>query len=139
MKKVILSLFLVGLFLTGCMDNNDSASWKATPTFTEDGTTLYGIDGKFGVSKVNGETDEPEFPATQGRLYDIHFLENELNGENYKITATHQDTGNIVTLTEQEMYGKYGQAKFGFDESGLWKIDVTVDDEPYTDFIVEAK
>lgn len=28
---------------------------------------LYGIEGKIGIERDNGETNEPAFPTTQGR------------------------------------------------------------------------
>lgn len=138
MKRYIFSLLLVGLILTGCADK-ESADWKVSPTFTNENVILYGTEGKFGVVKLNGETDEPAFPADQGRLYAIYFLENGFSGQAYKITATHQDTGELVKLHEQEIFNTESQAKFGVNEAGLWKIDVAVDGKPYTDFVVEAE
>lgn len=138
MKRFIFSLLLVGLILTGCADK-EASDWKVSPTFTNENVILYGTEGKFGVVKLNGETDEPEFPVGQGRLYDIYFLEDGFSGQDYKITATHQDTGELVKLHEQEIFNTESQAKFGVNEAGLWKIDVTVDGKPYTDFVVEAK
>jgi hypothetical protein len=44
-----------------------------------------------------------------------------------------------VKLYEWEIDNKQSGAKFVLDHVGLWKIDVLVDDEPYTNFIVEAK
>ena len=119
MKKIIFLLFLAGLVLTGCADN-EASDWKLNPTFTYKNLILYGTEGKIGVIKVNGETDEPEFLAGQGRLYDIYFLENGFSGHEYKITATHQDTGVSVKLYEQAIGNKESQAKLGFDEAGLW-------------------
>lgn len=99
--------------------------------FINENVTFYGTEGKFGVVKVNGEADETEFPAGQGRLYDISFFEDGFSGQEYKITATHQDIGDSVELSEQAIGGNQNQAKFGFHNAGLWKIDVTVDGEPY--------
>lgn len=137
MKKFIFLMFLVGIFLTGCTDNNEAADWKVSPTFTKENQVLYGTEGKFGMINVNGP-DEPVFPAEQGRLYRIYFLENVEGHSKYKVTATQQGIGNSRQLAENYI-GKETEAKFGFDGAGLWKIDVTVDGKPYTNFVVEAK
>jgi hypothetical protein len=140
LKNIIGLLILVGILLTGCADN-DATNWKLSPTFTNKNMTLHGTKGKFGIIKVNGESDEPEFPVGQGRLYHVYFLEStkDFNGKRYKMVATHKDTGEAVKLYEWEIDNKQSGAKFGLDKVGLWKIDVTVDDEPYTSFIVEVK
>jgi hypothetical protein len=63
----------------------------------------------------------------------------EFNGKGYKMVATHKDICETVELYEWEIDNKQSGAKFVLDKEGLWKIDVSVDDEPYTSFIVEAK
>lgn len=136
MKRFIFSIFLVLLFLAGCANNNKTSEWEASPAFTKDGQVLYGTEGKFGMVNINGP-DKPVFPAGQGRLYRMYFLEDLDGYSKYKITATHQDTGNSEKLVETDI-GDETEAKFGFDEAGLWKVEVTVDGEPYTDFVVEA-
>jgi|GEM_PF-5278157 len=55
------------------------------------------------------------------------------------MVATHLDTDKTVKLYEWDIDNHRSGAKFGLDKEGLWKIDVTVDDEPYTSFIIEAK
>ncbi|WP_153722160.1 hypothetical protein [Sporosarcina cascadiensis] len=136
MKKIIFSLFLVVIFLAGCTDNNEDTNWKVSPTFTKENQVLYGTEGKFGLTNINGP-DKPLFPAQQGRLYRIYFLEDVKGHSKYKITATHQDTGDSEELIETEI-GEETEVKIGFGEAGLWKIDVTVDGEPYTDFVIEV-
>lgn len=105
----------------------------------DENRTFHGIEGKYGLIKQNGEADEPMFPVGQGRLYGVYFLEDDFDGARYKMTATHKDTGETVELYEWDIGNKQSGAKFGFDEAGIWKIKVTVDDKPYTDFVVEAK
>jgi hypothetical protein len=140
LKNVIKLLIAAGILLTGCADN-DPANWKLSPAFTYENMTLHGTAGKFGMIKVNGESDEPEFPVSEGRQYQVYFLERseDFNGKPYKMVATHKDTGETVKLYEWEIDNKQSGAKFVLDHVGLWKIDVLVDDEPYTNFIVEAK
>lgn len=134
MKKFIFSMFLVLIFLAGCANNNEASDWKESPTFTKENQVLYGTEGKFGMININGP-DKPVFPAEQGRLYRIYFLEDVKGYSKYKITATHQDTGDSEKLIDTEI-GEETEAKLGFGESGFWKIDVTIDGEPYTDFVV---
>ena len=134
MKKFIFSMILVLIFLAGCANNNEASDWKESPTFTKENQVLYGTEGKFGMININGP-DKPVFPAEQGRLYRIYFLEDVKGYSKYKITATHQDTGDSEKLIDTEI-GEETEAKLGFGESGLWKIDVTVDGEPYTGFVV---
>ncbi|TQR15505.1 hypothetical protein [Psychrobacillus vulpis] len=132
-------LVLVFLLL-GCTKENDG-DWNLSPTFDVDNLTLHGTEGKFGIIKVNGESNEPEFPVTQGRLYEVYFLDSseELNGKKYKMMATHQETGETVKLHEKNIEKEQNAAKFGFDKLGLWKIDITIDEKNYTSFVVEAK
>lgn len=140
MRNIIWLLILTGILLTGCADN-DSSNWSLSPTFTYDNMTLHGTEEKFGMNKVNGESDEPEFPVNKGRQYNVYFLESieDFNGKRYKMTATHQNSDDIVELYEWQIDNKQSGAKFALDKEGLWKIDILVDDEPYTSFIVEAK
>lgn len=135
-KKIIYSFFLFVIFLVGCTDNKEVKGWEASPTFTKDNQVLYGTEGKFGIINVNG-AEQPVFPANQGRLYRIYFLKDMKEHSKYKITATHQETGNTEELIETEI-AEETEAKLGFGKAGLWKIDVTVDGEPYTDFVVEV-
>lgn len=140
MKKISWLLMLVGILLIGCTDEKGS-NWVVSPAFTVDNKTFHGVEGKFGLIKANGEEDEPVFPAGQGRLYDLYFLESDdhFEGSRYKVTATHKDTGKSLELTEWDIGSGQSGAKFGFEESGIWKIEVAVDDKPYTSFVVEAK
>ncbi|ATP40870.1 hypothetical protein CSE16_12900 [Solibacillus sp. R5-41] len=135
-------LLVLVLLLLGCTEEKaNDGDWNLSPTFNVDNLTLHGTEGKFGVIKVNGESNEPEFPAKQGRLYAVYFLDSleELNGKKYKMTATHKETGESVKLHEKNIEMEQNAAKFGFDKLGLWKIDVTIDEKPYTSFVVEAK
>ena len=131
--------FIVGLILSGCSEDV-KADWKTSPTFTKDNMILHGLEEKLGIIKINGESDEPEFPVgDEGRLYQVYFLEKDFIGKNFKMTATHKDTGETVKLYEWAIENKQSEAKFGFDKKGIWKISVLVDEKPYTDFIIEAE
>ncbi|WP_107927088.1 hypothetical protein [Lysinibacillus parviboronicapiens] len=44
--------------MSGCLEDV-KADWKTSPTFTKDNMILHGLEGKFGILKVNGESDEP--------------------------------------------------------------------------------
>ncbi|MDX1806348.1 MAG: hypothetical protein R3267_04945 [Paenisporosarcina sp.] len=127
------------LLLSGCTEDKE---WTLSPTFNVDNLTLYGTEGKFGIKKTNGESDESEFPVVnQGRLYNVYFLDSakDFNGKKYKMIATHKDTEDAVELYEWNIENNQSGAKFGLDKTGLWKIDVTIDEKSYTSFVIEAK
>lgn len=140
LKNMIGLLVIVGLLLSGCVEAK-TINWEPNPTFIDDNMTLHGTEGKFGIIKANGEGFEPEFPVGEGRLYHVYFFDSakDFNGKKYKMMATHKDSGETVKLYEWDIENKQSGAKFGLDKTGLWKIDVSVDDEQYTSFVVEAK
>ncbi|OEH91105.1 hypothetical protein [Bacillus solimangrovi] len=74
---------LIGVLLFGYSEDDKKTAWKSSETFTKDNMTLYGTKGKFGIIKVNGKADEPEFPVGEGRLYAVYFLDGskEINGK----------------------------------------------------------
>lgn len=142
MKKGVISiLFLLTInLLFGCVKEEET-DWTQSPTFTFKELNLYGTEGKFGMMRVNGEVNEPDFPVGQGRLYNMYFLDTSLNneGKKFKLTGTHQDIDETVELYEWDISSNISGAKFGFDQEGLWKVTVTIDDTPITDFIVRAE
>ncbi|MGY0693327.1 hypothetical protein ACW2QC_11120 [Virgibacillus sp. FSP13] len=138
LKLLIGVLVLVGIILSGC-SGNAKGDWETSPTFTNDNMTLHGVQDKFGIVKVNGKGDEPEFPVDEGRQYQVYFLEKDFNGERYKMTATHEGEEEAVKLYEADIEEKQSGAKLGFDKGGLWKVSVSVDEKPYTDFIIKAE
>jgi hypothetical protein len=140
LKKVIGLLVAAGFLLLGCTDSGPE-NWNESPTYTFEDKILYGTEGKFGIMKLNGESDEPEFPLNEGRHYQVYFFEptEDFNGDQYRMTATHEEEDKAVELYEWPIDDKQSGAKFVLDKKGLWKIDVTVDDEPYTSFIVKVE
>lgn len=140
MKKPI-SLLILVLFILSACTNSDEPYWGLSATFTKDGKTLFGTEDQFGMTKLNGETDEPEFPVGKGRHYKLYFFDNskDLTGKKYKMIATHKDSSKTMELYHQEIMGMQSEAKFVLDQKGLWKIDILIDDEEYTSFVVEAK
>ena len=142
MKKGAFSLlFLLALILLfGCVEEEET-DLKESPTFIHDEMILYGTEGKFGMMRANGEENEPDFPVSQGRLYNMYFLDASQNndGKKFKMTATHQDTNETVELYEWDIWSNESGAKFGFDQEGLWKVTVTIEDIHVTDFIVQAE
>ena len=138
---VICVLFLSSLLLVGCSEDN-TMDWKLTPVFISDDMYLDGTKGEFGIRKVNGEVVEPEFPVVdQGRLYQLYFLDStkDFNGKTYKMLATHKDSDETIELYEDSIENNQSGAKFVLEKTGLWKIDVLVDNEQYTSFVIEAK
>lgn len=138
LKQLTGILILVGFILSGCSGNAQN-DWELSSTFTNDYMALHGVQGKFGIIKVNGEGDESEFPVNEGRLYQVYFLENDFNGESYKMTATYEGEEETAKLYEADIEDKQSGAKLAFDKDGLWKISVLVDEEPYTDFIIKVE
>ncbi|MDW0114121.1 hypothetical protein QT711_13065 [Sporosarcina saromensis] len=140
MKKLVGLFIVTWLVLVGCT-NDDAAKWEVSPTFTVDDKTFYGTEGKFGMIKANGEVDESAFPAGKGRLYEVHFLDSDksYDGEKYKMVATHKESGETVKLYEWDIVDKQSGAKFALDEAGLWNIEVEIDGEPLTSFVVKAE
>lgn len=138
---VISILFLSSLLLVGCSEDN-TKDWKLTPAFISDGMDLHGTKGEFGIRKANGEVVEPEFPVIdQGRLYQLYFLDStkDFNGKTYKMLATHKDSEETIELYEDSIENNQSGAKFGLDKTGMWKIDILVDNKLYTSFVIEAK
>ena len=140
MKKRI-SLLILVLFILSACTNSDEPYWGLSATFTNEGKTLFGTEDQFGMMKLNGESDEPKFPAGKGRQYKLYFLDNskDLTGKKYMMIGTHKDSGEIMELYQQEIMSMQSEAKFGLDQKGLWKIDILIDDEEYSSFVVEAR
>ena len=141
LSKFKVLLVLIVMSLSACTSQNEDIVWEESEPFIKDDLTLYGTEGKFGITKINGEADEPAFPAGQGRHYDVYLLDDsaDFNGKKYNMTATHKETDETVQLYEWGIDNNKSGAKFGLDKAGLWKIDVFVDDEPLTSFIVRAE
>jgi major membrane immunogen (membrane-anchored lipoprotein) len=140
LKKNLVFIISVVLLLTACA-SSDETYWGLSATFTHDNNTLFGTKEKFGIIKTNGESNEPEFPVGQGRQYRVYFLDDikDLNGKKYKMMATHKDSNETVNLYENEIQNMQSDAKFGLNKDGLWKIDVLIDGDEFTSFIVEAR
>lgn len=140
LKLLSILIVLLSIFLSGCSEKEKSIIWNASESFTQENLTLYGTKGKFGMIKVNGEANEPEFPVGQGRKYDVYFFDKskEINGKKYKLSAIHKDSKETIQLYEWDIENNKSGAKFFLDKAGLWKFTVSIDDEPYTSFIIEA-
>lgn len=140
LKLLSILIVLFGIFLSGCSESEKTTTWNASESFTQENLTLYGTKGKFGIIKVNGEANEPEFPVGQGRRYDVYFFDKskEINGKKYKLSAIHKDSKEAIQLYEWDIENKKSGAKFFLDKEGLWKFNVSIDDEPYTSFIIEV-
>lgn len=135
----VFCFLLLSIFILGC-SKEDQTDWTITPTFKYEDSTFYGVDGKVGFIRDNGEENEPDFPENQGRLYRIYLFEankNLLNKE-VKITATSKETGDTEQLSEFINHGINPQ-KLGFGPEGLWKIDVIVEDKEYSSFIIKTE
>ncbi|KIY20860.1 hypothetical protein [Mesobacillus subterraneus] len=140
MKKRISLVIFILFFLNACT-HRDEPYWGLSATFTKDGMTLYGKEDRFGMTKMNGEMDEPEFPVEKGRLYKLYFFDNskDLTGKKYKMVGTHKDSSKTMELYQQEIMGRQSEAKFGLNQKGLWKIVILIEDEEYSSFVVEAR
>ncbi|NMH68171.1 hypothetical protein HF072_05200 [Bacillus sp. RO3] len=142
MRAIFLTLLVVlGVSLSGCSGGNDEEDWKETGTFTEKEMIMYGKEGKFGLVKVNGEETEPAFPFAEGRHYDVYFLDDsvDVSGKKYLMTALHKETNETIYLYKWGIDHNKSGAKFALGREGLWRIDVEVDGEAYTSFVVKAE
>ncbi|EDL66405.1 hypothetical protein [Bacillus sp. SG-1] len=141
LSKFKFLLVLILFSLSACSSNNEEIVWQESEPFIKDNLTLYGTEGEFGITKVNGEEDEPAFPVGQGRHYYVYLLDDsaDFNGKKYTMTATHKETDETVQLYEWGIDNNQSGAKFALDKEGLWKIDVSVDDEHLTSFVVRAE
>lgn len=145
-SAMVFSFVVSSFLIVGCVEQEqeEQVDWTQSPTFPHEELQLYGTDGVFGMIRANGNAEEPDFPVGQGRLYDVYFLDTAQekhanDGKNYKITAIHQDTHEIVELYEWAIWNNKSGAKFGFDKAGLWEITVTINDVPITKFVVQAE
>jgi hypothetical protein len=143
---LILSIFTL-LFLLGCESDDRSTDWKVSPTFKAGDVTLYGNEGRFGMIKMSGNNDE-FFVEGKGGLYHIYFWgeTQKLHGK-YKLVATHKETEDEVILYEWPIQtGKndanadaHSGGKFGLKKSGLWRLDVFVNEVHFDSMVVDVK
>ncbi|KAA0566746.1 hypothetical protein F0342_01465 [Bacillus sp. CH30_1T] len=141
-RLVFFSLcILAGMMLSGCSVDKDETTWKESETFQHENVTLYGTEGVFGMTKVNGEADEPAFPVGEGRHYDVYFLKDsiDVNGKKYRMLATHKETDETIQLYEWGIDNNRSGAKFALGREGIWKIDVFVDEKELTSFDVKVE
>ncbi|MGM9987916.1 MAG: hypothetical protein ACI35O_11905 [Bacillaceae bacterium] len=145
MKKVLLVCFFMLLYVSGC-SNGDNAvtkkdSWSVSPTFSVNEKVAYGKEGVFAITRVNGEDDAPDFPADEGRLYSLYFLDDDENivGKDVEISAISKEDDTTTVIWEGKIDGKTTGAKLAVGKEGIYKIVVKVNKEEYTNFIVEVK
>ncbi|MGM0840364.1 MAG: hypothetical protein ACQEWE_06555 [Bacillota bacterium] len=55
------------------------------------------------------------------------------------MVATHKETDETIHLYEWGIENHRSGAKFALGREGLWKIDVTVDEEELTSFVVKVE
>ncbi len=137
MRKMIVLIFLSFLLIVGCSEKEEH--WRKSPLISIDDLVYYGSDQVFGMTKMNGNLDEPDFQKGQARLYQITFFDHteQYVGKTYKLTGFHEETGETVDLYQDEIQGE-NAAKIKFDKTGFWKIEVLIDNELYTNFIIDV-
>ncbi|MBO1003656.1 hypothetical protein ACFSKI_12655 [Pseudogracilibacillus auburnensis] len=136
-RMMIVIFFSCILFIFGC--NGQDKNWRQNGSVSVADVDYIGAEASFGITKINGDPNEPHFLKDQGRLYQLSFFDHtdQLVGKTYTLIATHEDTGKIVELYKDEIQGE-NAAKIGFDERGFWTIDVMIDEEVYTSFVIEV-
>jgi hypothetical protein len=72
---VTVTLVFIIVILSGCSEVQKTATWKKSESFTKENLILYGTKGEFGIMKVNGKPNEPDFPVNQGRQYEVFFFD----------------------------------------------------------------
>jgi hypothetical protein len=55
------------------------------------------------------------------------------------MTATHKETGETLDLYEAVINNNRSGVKFALEKTGIWKIEVAVDEQPFTSFEVLAE
>ncbi|QWC21131.1 hypothetical protein KJK41_12350 [Bacillus haikouensis] len=141
--KMKLIIFLICTFaavsLSGCTEKNDEIAKSDLKPVEKD--KMHGTEGKFEIVKVNGSSGEPPFPVGEGRHYEVYFLDGstDFNGEKYSMTATHKETKETVDLYEAVINNNRSGVKFALEKAGIWKVEVAVDEEPFTSFNIEAE
>ena len=136
MKKFIYIILFFGLLIS-CSNQDDH--WRKSPLISVDDVDYHGTDQIFGMTKMNGDPDEPSFQKGLGRLYQLTFFDQteKLVGKTYTLTGFHEETGETVELYRDEIQGE-NAAKLSLDKSGFWKIEVFVDEKLYTSFVVDV-
>jgi hypothetical protein len=117
--------------------------------FMVNGIQMLGHEGKFGIRKMNRTQDQAFLISKAGYHVEIYFWGDKgLFNTKYKLTATKKDTNKTIALYEWPItlgssseVGADAQsgAKFGIDEPGLWRLDVSVNDIPFDSVIVDVK
>ncbi|OIU68551.1 hypothetical protein [Rossellomorea aquimaris] len=139
--KPIFFMFCIfaAVCLSGCREENDETAILDAESVEKE--PIHGTEGKFEIVKVNGSSDEPPFPVGEGRHYEVYFLDDtaDMNGKKYRMTAIYKETEETVDLYEAVINNNRSGAKFALGKAGIWKIEVTVDEEPFTRFDIEAE
>ncbi|MDF2668202.1 MAG: hypothetical protein K0R67_508 [Paenibacillus sp.] len=140
----IIAIFIV--FLSIYLQTHKPDIWKVSPTFVAGKLTLIGNEGKFGIIKMNNPRTDL-FRSGRGGLYYLYFWgkADDISGK-YRLTATHKNSGQTVQLYEWPIVkgandaGAVGQSggRFGLNETGLWKLSVTVNEKPFDQIIVDV-
>ncbi|WP_409250785.1 hypothetical protein V1502_11475 [Bacillus sp. SCS-153A] len=120
LSKFKVLLILIVIILSACTSNNEKIVWQESEPFIQDNLTLYGLERKCGITKVNGEAGEPAFPVGQGRHFHVYLMDDsaDYTGKKYKMTATHKETKETVLLYE------WGLIIFKVEPSSAWiKLD----------------
>jgi hypothetical protein len=134
-------------------DLSDTASpsdnWQEDKPFVVGDHKMIGKEGKFGLQKMNGEPNEDFAILGRGIHYQIYFWGNtDRFVGNYKLFATHKGTKEVLKLYEwpiaqvtDDTNGSVAQSggKTSFDEPGLWKLDVYINDIYYDTVVIDVK
>lgn len=150
---VIMLLLINAGLLTGCNNevvNNESAL-ELSPTFEVDYVDEQGNDRKFtfrGIENKNGITDAPLIVGVSQKVI-WHFWDDaeKLIGKTFKVEGTSIETGERIILFESgpltlaPNLGATTSLPSGIklNSTGLWKLDIYLDDEYYETLVVEGK
>ncbi len=148
-KEMLQSLGIIAIFivcLSIYLQINKPDIWKVSPTFLAGKLTLQGTEGKFGIIKMNNPRDVL-FRSGRGGLYYLYFWGkgDEVSGK-YSMTATHKESGQTIHLYEWPIVkgandaGAAGQSggRFGLNLPGLWKLNISVNEKPFDEIIVDV-
>jgi hypothetical protein len=150
---ILLSVVLIGLSVVWNPKSTDTAfpsdSWQEDKPFVVGDYKMIGKEGKFGLQKMNGEPNEDFAILAKGIHYQIYFWGNpDRFVGNYKLFATHEGTKEVLKLYEwpiaqvtDDTNGSVAQSggKTSFDEPGLWKLEVYINDIYYDSVVIDVK
>lgn len=145
--RYLIGFLLLILFLTGCeaeKHDPENTEWKVSFLFNSGSYTMIGQEGRVGFIYDDAELDR--FYPDKKQKYMWHFWgePEELQGS-LKVTGTSKKTGQQITVFEKSHLGgpnngadAHNPSLMSLPSSGLWKLDVFINEIFFDSIIVEV-